>query len=243
MKTTLPIIGIDPGVSAGGIAVYYNGKVETFKIKESLKDIMDILRPFKGMPGDEQVRCSIEKLSSRPSFNPFANKRMEPLTVNCTRLKDALTLLDIPFREVAPITWQKWNGLTLPRGTREKGLDSEYDELIELKKDLDAIPKHIAIARNKKTDKSIEGEIRYILERDGQLSARKALNDKFTYFTLADLRRTQKDIEKDIEKINNKIKRYRKNRYKERASKILGRKATLWEADAVLILNYEFYNE
>lgn len=243
MKTTLPIIGIDPGVSGGGIAVFENKKIATYKMPESLKDIMDVLRPFRGSQGDDQIRCSVERLSSRPTFDPFANKRMEPMTINYNRIKDALVLLDIPYREVSPITWQKWNGLVLPKGKREKGLDKEYDELIELKKDQLILPKHLAIARNRKTDKSIEGDIRYILEMDGQLAARKALNDKFTYFGLNSLKNAQKEIEKDIKKINDKIKRYRKNRYKDKASAMLGRKVTLWEADAILILNYEFHHE
>lgn len=238
--TNLPLIGIDPGISAGCITVLENGVLKTFRMKESFKEIKEILKPFGGSPDDTRIRCSIEKLNIRPMGNPFMNARMEPMRRNFDRLKDALLECNIPFQEVAPATWQKYNNLVLPKGVGEKGLN--YADLDKHKKELKHLQVHLSIERNVPNDVKIVNDIRYILETSGKLEARKALLDGFSYFSKYDLVLAIKETEKTIEKFNNQEKRIRKNRYKKRASELAGRKVALWEADAILILVYQKYN-
>jgi len=237
---SLPLLGIDPGVSGGGIAILNNGILKTYRMPESFQEIHDLLKPFGGMPGDNRIRCTIEMLNIRPNQNPFINARMEPLRTNFNRLKDALRMCNIGFQEIGPTTWQNWHNLTLPKGTYEKGIDIELFK--KLKKDLKHLEIHRSIESKVPNHEIIVGDVRYILETSGRLEARKALCDNYAYFSKYDLNKAIEETEKEIEKFKAKEKQIRKNRYKARASQLAGRKVSLWESDAILLLLYQKYN-
>ncbi len=242
-KIILAKIGIDPGVSNGGISALVqttNGfKLVHHKMAESFRDIKELLKPYAGSPFETETRCSVEKLSMRPMQSAFITARMQPMIRNFDRIKDALTDLDIPYQEVAPVTWQKYHNLTIPKNS-EKGVD--YERLSKLKKDAKQIPLHSAIERNILNDVVLTEHVKYILSTSGRKAARIALKDDFAYFTKFDLNKGLKEIEKEIDKIKNKEKQVRKKRYQARAQKIIGGKVTLWQADAILLLTYEKYN-
>lgn len=242
-KLKPPFIGIDPGVSNGGIAVLEytidGPKLRTHKMKESFSDLKELLKPYGGSPFDKRCRCSIELITMRPGQDSFKTARMQPLLLNFNRLKDVLTELYIPFQEVAPVTWQKYHRLILPKES-EKGVD--YEKLRRLKKEAKQIPLHLAIERNSTNDVVLSENVKYILSTSNKKEAREALNDDFAFFSKNDLNLALKEIEKEIEKIKNHEKRVRKNRYKAKASQYANRKVVLWEADAILILLYQKYN-
>ena len=175
----------------------------------------------------------------RPGQSSFITARMQPMIRNYDRLKDALTDLNIPFQEVAPVTWQKFHNLVLPPNS-EKGID--YDELKKLKKEAKIIPIHQAIERNTPNDVVMLENVKYILETSGKLEARKALNDDFAYDTKKQLKEALIEVEKSISKIKAKEKAVRKKRYQAKAEGYIYRKVPLWESDAVLLLLYQKYN-
>lgn len=238
--TNLALIGIDPGVSGGGISILENGKLLTFRMPESFQEIYELLKPFGGVPGDNRVRCSVEELNLRPNQNPFINARMEPLRTNYNRVQDALKMCNIPFQLVSPRTWQKFHNLVLPKGTYEKGI--EIEDLKKLQTDLKHLQIHSSIESKVPNHEIVVGEIRHILETSNRLAARKALCDNYAYFSKYDLNLAIKETEKEIEKFKNQEKRIRKTRYKHRASEIAGRKLALWESDSTLLLLYQKYN-
>lgn len=243
MKIKQTIIGIDPGATNGGIALLKQTsegmKLETHKMPSKFIDIVNLLKPHAGIPGDTQIRCSIEQINMRPGQSSFITARMQPLMNNVNDIKNALTINNIGFQEVAPVTWQKWHNLVLPKET-EKGVD--YESLHKLKKELKQIEQHKAIENRLQNDVVISENVKHILETSGKKEARKALNDRFTYFSKYDLNVAVKEIEKEVEKILNHEKRVRKNRYKALASKYAMEKATLWNCDAILLLMYQKYN-
>lgn len=233
------LIGIDPGVSGGGIAVLKDGKLYTYKMPEKFKDINELLKPFG------RGKCTIEMINSRPNFSPFANKRMEPLLKNYERVKDALEVNEIEYQEVAPGTWQKYHDLVLPRGKGEKGMVQEYERLKVLKDEQKRLPIHLSIENKVENDVVWSLDVKYLLETSGREAARKCLKDDYWHFTKADLKKAIKEVEAEITKIKAKEKQIRKNRYKAKAQTYLegsGIKATLWNCDAILLLLYQKYN-
>lgn len=243
-KIIMPQLGIDPGISGGGICARVQTlkgfELKSHKMVESFRDIKEILKPYQGSPYETGCRCSIEKLNLRPLNNPFANMRMQPMITNFNRLKDALMDLYIPFQEVSPVTWQKFHNLVLPKNC-EKGID--YRKLELLKQDQRHIPIHLSIEKKVPNDEIIMNDIRYILETSGREAARKALKDDMWHLNIKELSAAKKQVEKDIEKIKAKEKQVRKKRYQDKAIKLAGRKVPLWEADALLLLTYEIYNK
>lgn len=243
-KIIMPQIGIDPGISGGGICVRVQTlkgfELRSFKMVESFRDIKELLKPFQGAPTEKECRCSIEKLNLRPLNNRFANMRMQPMITNFNRLKDALMDLYIPYQEVSPQTWQKFHNLVLPKNC-EKGID--YRKLELLKKDQRHIPIHLSIEKKVKNDEIILDDIRYILETSGREAARKALMDDMWHLNITELYKAKKQVENDIDNIKAKEKQVRKKRYQEKAVKLAGRKVPLWESDALLLLTYEIYNK
>ena len=237
--SNLALIGIDCGLN-GSISVLENGKLTVFRMKEEFKDILEILKPYGGMPTDKRIRCAVEQLNIRPNQNPFINARMEPMKINYNRVQDALRVSNIPFQLVSPQTWQKFHNLTLPKGEGEKGLD--YSIVEKYKDELKHLQIHASIESRTPNYEIIVGNVKYILQTSGRKEARRALCDDFTYLSLYDLNNAIKQTENEIEKFYNHEKTIRKNRYKSLAAKYTGRKVTLWECDSILILLYQKYN-
>lgn len=239
MSTKLPLIGIDPGISAGCISILDNGKLFNFKMPEKFMEINELLKPFGC------GKASIEMISSRPSFSPFANKRMEPLLKNVEHLKDAMQINRIEYKEVAATTWQKYHGLILPKGVGERGMN--YDELEKWNKELKHLQIHRSIESNVPNDVVYADDIKYILETSGKLPARKALCDDFAYFSKYDLNKAIEETEKSISKFKSQEKVIRKKRYLTYITKKLkaegcDKKIHLYQADSLCILLYQIHN-
>jgi len=235
----LPQIGIDPGISAGCISVFDNGKLHIFKMPEKFMEINELLKPFGC------GKASIEQINSRPNFSPFANKRMEPLIKNVEHLKNAMEINRIEYKEVAPSTWQKYHGLILPKGIGEKGMD--YDELLRLEKELKHLEIHRSIETKVQNDVVYSENIKFILETSGKLAARKALCDSFTYFSKYDINKAIEETEKSIAKFKSQEKVIRKKRYQTYITKKLksegyDKKIPLWQSDSLCILLYQINN-
>lgn len=94
------IIGIDPGKS-GCIAIFDGSVVEVHKMPEKAKGIMQILQDYK------DAVCFIERINTFRGDKGGKQFRIEKLLRNHQSLKDVLDMLDIPFIEVHPSTWQK----------------------------------------------------------------------------------------------------------------------------------------
>jgi hypothetical protein len=232
-------IGIDPGISAGCISVLDNGNLTNYKMPESFKDITNIFKKYYG------ASASIEQINLRPNFNPFANARMDSLKENYVNLKNAMEVFDIEYKEVAPVTWQKFHGLVLPKGVGEKGID--YDQFEKWKKELKHLKIHLSIETKTPNDEIIVDDIRYILETSGKPAARSALCDDFAHFTKYDLNTAIKQTEKDIDKFKAKEKQIRKKRYQTYITNLLKKEGYIekipqWQADSLLLLLYEIHN-
>lgn len=243
MKTSLPIIGIDPGVSAGYICVYIRQEVKFHKIPETISEMIKILKPYSGMPGDKECRCSIEMLSSRPHQNPFINKRMEPMIINQRLLKEALALCDIPFKEVHPKTWQKWHGLVLPDDLKEKGLEIEYQGIRDCENDIELVKKHQSIIKKMKNKVVMKNGEKHICTDFDIHQERVKLGDKYTHMGENQLKNELSDIDKEIDKYKRKISQFRKKRYQKKAQQLSGdENLSLNKSDAFLICVYEYNN-
>ena len=206
MKIIKTIFGIDPG-TGGGIAELKQTsegmKLITHKMPSTFMGIVELFKPHAGLPDDTEIRASIELISQRPNFSPFANSRMQPLFDNVRDIKNALEINNIPYQEVSPRTWQKKLQLITPNN-KEKGVD--YEELKKLKNELKTIQKHISIQNNKDLDKIKNQDVIYILENNGKKEARKALNDTYWDWSKYDLNKHCKEIEKDIENCELRLK-------------------------------------
>ena len=86
------IVGIDPGDKHGGIAVVYeksDGLINTFNMPLTYPDIFNLLKTFKGIPGQ----------SSKVTAN-FGRHN--------GHLEMALYALEIPTVKVTPAKWMKF---------------------------------------------------------------------------------------------------------------------------------------
>ncbi len=100
------IIGIDPGLSNGGIAIYSpNRKTETLKMARTTKELWELLFPYS----KEKTFVILEKVNSFRDDTDIPGKRfgIEKLVLNYEAIKNVLELLDIPYLLVHPASWQK----------------------------------------------------------------------------------------------------------------------------------------
>lgn len=106
------IIGIDPG-AAGGIVVWRpNHNATAIKMPKDINEIRDFLNYYKEI-------CApivfLEKLSVRPDdVTPGADGvnmgklyRIQKMMANFEQLKAIITVAEIPFVLIAPISWQQ----------------------------------------------------------------------------------------------------------------------------------------
>ena len=106
------IIGIDPG-AAGGIVVWRpNHNATAIKMLKDINEIRDFLNYYKEI-------CTpivfLEKLSVRPDdvtvgdagANMGKLYRIQKMLANFEQLKAIITVAEIPFVLIAPISWQQ----------------------------------------------------------------------------------------------------------------------------------------
>jgi len=243
--TKLARIGIDPGKSNGCISVFENGKIQNFKMAEEFRDIMKILKPFGGAPGDTEIRCSVERMYINPFASAKINANKRSLITNYERIQDALHACEIPFRIIEARTWQKYHQLTLPKGAGEKGLN--YEEVEKWKREIKELNIHRSIENKTPNDEIIVDDIRHILETSGSKAARLALGDNFPYFTKYELTTAINETERSISKFYSHEKQVTKNRYYTYICKKLREEGYTepiykYHADSLCILLYEIMN-
>lgn len=116
------IIAIDPGVSAGGIAIWQSGRpVQVVRMPRDLAKLKDYFLYLASL--------NIETIAFVEAINLFASDQERPgmqysikkLTDNQAQIKAFLTMAGFPFMEVYPNSWQSRTGL------KEKTKDCETD--------------------------------------------------------------------------------------------------------------------
>lgn len=97
-----PTLGIDPGAS-GGLALLGDGQARAFKLPETERDTVDLLRSLI-VPG---LHAYIERVSSSPQMGV---RSAFTFGHGVGGLRMALIALGIPFESVTPQKWQKAMG-------------------------------------------------------------------------------------------------------------------------------------
>lgn len=112
-------LGIDPGGSSGGIAIYTPGeRIEAYKMPEIRAEIATLLSRYS-----DNTFCILEKVHSMPGqgvSSTFAFGK------NVGHLEMAITCCQIPFTQITPQEWQK-NLKCLTKGdkniTKQKAIE------------------------------------------------------------------------------------------------------------------------
>lgn len=106
------VVGIDPGSNGGIVTWRPDHNITAIKMPEDINDIRDYLNHLKTI-------CSpivfLEKLSVRPDdITPGADGvnmgklyRIQKMLANFEQLKAIITVAEIPFVLIAPISWQQ----------------------------------------------------------------------------------------------------------------------------------------
>ncbi|UDQ99403.1 hypothetical protein AAEX28_04780 [Lentisphaerota bacterium WC36G] len=97
-------IAIDTGKS-GAIAVNYNdgSAVESFNCPDTVQELSDVFKVIKAKNKGE-IFCILEKVASMPGQGV---KSMFSFGQNYGTYQGVLSALDIPFKLIRPIEWQK----------------------------------------------------------------------------------------------------------------------------------------
>lgn len=105
-------IGVDPGV-AGGIAVLDDRgqPVETHKMPETRRDLLDILTPFNSTGPNAPSRCVVEKVNAGVFGHGAGDRRMGVVSAftfgrNVERVHMALVAAGVVYDEALPVKWQ-----------------------------------------------------------------------------------------------------------------------------------------
>ena len=152
MKKYSTILGIDPGVS-GGLAVYsiykqtiFAGKMPTYKIdtakktargnfkKRTLTDVPILQDRLKDYKQEGNVICFIEKVQSHKSDtdeNPGKRFQIDKMLANYESIKACLSLFDIDYVEVHPLSWQSYLNLKKLKGEQPKDRKNRYKEVAQ----------------------------------------------------------------------------------------------------------------
>lgn len=106
------IVGIDPGVNGGIVTWRPNHNITAIKMPKDINELKDYLLYLKSI-------CSpivfLEKLSVRPDdvtlgadgVNMGKLYRIQKMMANFEQLKAIISVCDIPFVLIAPISWQQ----------------------------------------------------------------------------------------------------------------------------------------
>lgn len=107
------VIGIDPGISQGGICVFIPGQqIKTIRMPKDLRDLRDF---FAYYAETYKPIVFLEKLSVRPDDitpgtdgKPNMGKlfRIQKMMANFEQLKALIETAGIPYVMVHPLTWQ-----------------------------------------------------------------------------------------------------------------------------------------
>lgn len=125
------IIGIDPGSSNGGIAVWKNMKpvrVAKMPKNEDIDQLRDYLQDVK--ENDPNCIVFIEKVQmfgSDATDNPGKAYRIKVMLANYERIIALLIFLRIEYVEVYPISWQTTLGLK-KKGQSKKDKKNSFKE-------------------------------------------------------------------------------------------------------------------
>lgn len=117
------IIGVDPGSSNGGIAVYIPGRnIKTLRMP---KDVRELAQFFAYYAENYRPLVMLEKLNIRPddlmggNANPGKVYRIQKLLANFEQLKAIIEASGTPYCLVHPMSWQKRLGLRV-QGVKEE---------------------------------------------------------------------------------------------------------------------------
>ena len=106
------VVGIDPGASGGIVTWRPNHNITAIKMPKDINELKDYLLYLKSI-------CSpivfLEKLSVRPDdvtsgadgVNMGKLYRIQKMLANFEQLKAIITVAEIPFVLIAPISWQQ----------------------------------------------------------------------------------------------------------------------------------------
>lgn len=112
------IIGIDPG-SNGGIATWVPGaKVKTIKMPRNIADIREYLRYIKDISSRPIIFLEKMQLRMDDIDSPGKAFRIQQLLASFQQLKDYISVEDVPYILVHPMSWQAY--LKLRKEKEEK---------------------------------------------------------------------------------------------------------------------------
>lgn len=107
----MTIIGIDPGVQSGGIAIFTNGKMEAYPIPEGYTEIFDFLRELRNRDITEEVIAVLEDVGK--GIPGQSSKATATFARHNGHLEMALYALGIRSEKVTPQKWQKFYSNTI----------------------------------------------------------------------------------------------------------------------------------
>ncbi|ACH81961.1 Holliday junction resolvase [Bacteroides phage B40-8] len=117
------LVGIDPGVSAGGIAIYKpNNPLVTVKMPD---EPLDIFRLFRKIKRSGNPMIVVERLSIRGDDTGGKQYRIVTMLENFNYLVCCAKVLEIPLVLVTPMTWQKNLGLRAKGEKEDKAIRKE----------------------------------------------------------------------------------------------------------------------
>lgn len=109
MKNPDMIIGIDPGAN-GGIAYWKNGTVKVVKMPRELEDLSKFLDYILSI--SERPLVFMEKVQIRMDDSSEENRgkqfRIQKMMEGYERLKITMSMKEIPFILVHPMSWQSY---------------------------------------------------------------------------------------------------------------------------------------
>lgn len=108
------IVTIDPGAS-GGIALFYNGRIQAGKMPKSIPELNDYFRYIKD--NHSNITIFIEAVSAWTKGDDAPGKKhsINKMLKNYAELLTVIKLCGLKYVEVYPISWQTTLGLKIKR--------------------------------------------------------------------------------------------------------------------------------
>lgn len=113
------VIGIDPGSNGGIVTWRPNAKLQAIKMPKDLSEIREYLQYIKSI--SERPIVFLEKVQLRADDvkdNPGKAFRIQQLLMSFQQLKDFISVENIPYVQVHPVSWQSY--LKLKKQNEEK---------------------------------------------------------------------------------------------------------------------------
>lgn len=125
---TKTYIGIDPGLKGGVAIISPDGNINLFPTPLIAKEEIDVLSLSKMLFQYRDCHVVIEKVHSIFGVSAAANFSFG---FGCGALYAMLKILEVPFTEVSPVTWQKemWQGVSpvmIPTDKKTKDGEVKY---------------------------------------------------------------------------------------------------------------------